>query len=86
MHADLILEAIETIAVVAGVLFGLIQLRQLRLQREVEAGEELLRPLQAADAAHALPIIRKLARRGIAPAVTVLTDAFPPNGRKLLMQ
>lgn len=60
MHADVILQAVETIAVVAGVIFGLIQLRQLRLQREVQAGVELLRPLQAAETAQALMTIHAL--------------------------
>jgi hypothetical protein len=47
MHADLALQAIETAAVVLGVLFGLVQLRQLRYQREIQAGIEILHPLQA---------------------------------------
>lgn len=47
MSADLVLQAIETTAVVLGVVFGLIQLRQLRYQREVQAGIELLRPLHS---------------------------------------
>lgn len=47
MGADLALQAIETAAVVIGVVFGLIQLRQLRYQREVQAGIELLRPLRS---------------------------------------
>jgi hypothetical protein len=61
MHPDLVLQAIETATLVAGVVFGLIQLRQLAIQREVQAGLELLRTLQAPRAAeaqlaiHALP-------------------------------
>ncbi len=47
MGADLALQAIETAAVVVGVVFGLVQLRQLRYQREVQAGIELLRPLHS---------------------------------------
>jgi hypothetical protein len=47
MNADLALQAIETAAVVVGVVFGLIQLRQLRFQREIQAGIELLRPLHS---------------------------------------
>ena len=47
MTADLTLQAIETAAVVVGVVFGLIQLRQLRYQREIQAGIELLRPLHS---------------------------------------
>jgi hypothetical protein len=60
LNADLALQAIETCAVVVGVVFGLIQLRQLRLQREVQAGIELLRPLQAPAAAEALMTIHAL--------------------------
>lgn len=63
MNADLALQAIETCAVVLGVVFGLIQLRQLRLQREVQAGIELLRPLQAPAAAEALMTIHSLPDR-----------------------
>lgn len=47
MSADLALQAIETAAVVVGVVFGLIQLRQLRYQREIQARIELLRPLHS---------------------------------------
>ena len=47
MGTDLALQAIETGAVVVGVVFGLIQLRQLRYQREIQAGIELLRPLHS---------------------------------------
>ena len=60
MTWDLALQAIETLAVVVGVVFGLVQLRQLRIQREVQAGIELLRPLQAPHAAQALLIIHGL--------------------------
>lgn len=47
---ELALQALETFAVVVGVVFGLIQLRQFRHQREIEAGTELLHslPLMAA--------------------------------------
>src|ERR1051325_7776685 len=54
MQADLALQAIETAAVVVGVVFGLIQLRQLRFQREIQAGIELLHPLQAPQMAEAV--------------------------------
>ena len=47
MHTDVVLQAIETTAVVIGVVFGLIQLRQLRFQRDIQAGIELLRPLHS---------------------------------------
>lgn len=60
MSWDLALQAIETVAVVIGVLFGLFQLRQLRIQREVQAGIELLRPLQSPQAAEALLLIHSL--------------------------
>lgn len=56
----MILQAIETLAVVVGVGFGLAQLRQLRVQREVEAGLELLRPLQSLESAEALLILHGL--------------------------
>lgn len=61
MQADLALQAVETAAVIVGVAFGLIQLRQLRVQREIQAGIELLRPLHSpmmpenVMALHALP-------------------------------
>lgn len=49
----LALQTIETAAVTAGVIFGLIQLRQLRKQRDSQAGIELLRPLQSPGNAEA---------------------------------
>jgi hypothetical protein len=60
MNADLALQAIETVAVVVGVVFGLIQLRQLRFQREIQAGIELLHPLQAPQMAEAVMTIHVL--------------------------
>ena len=54
------MQAIETSAVVVGVAFGLMQLRQLRVQREVQAGLELLRPLQTSESAEALLILHGL--------------------------
>ena len=57
MHADVALQAVETLAVTVGVVFGLIQLRQLTLQREIQVGLELLRTFQVprvAEAQHAL--------------------------------
>jgi hypothetical protein len=60
MHADLALQTIETVAVVVGVVFGLIQLRQLRFQREIQAGIELLHPLQAPQMAEAVLSIHSL--------------------------
>ena len=55
-----ILQTIETLAVVIGVVFGLFQLRQLRHQREVQAGLELLAPLQSPESAEALLVIHDL--------------------------
>ena len=54
------LQVIETLAVVIGVAFGLLQLRQLRHQREVQAGLELLAPLQTPEVTEALLIIHGL--------------------------
>ena len=45
MSWELALQALETFAVVVGVGFGLVQLRQLRHQREIQAGIELLHSL-----------------------------------------
>ena len=60
MTWELGLQAVETLAVVVGVAFGLIQLRQLRHQREVQAGLELLSPMQTPEIAEALLIIKDL--------------------------
>lgn len=60
MSWELALQAIETLAVVIGVAFGLIQLRQLRHQREVQAGLELLAPLQTPESAEILLIVHGL--------------------------
>jgi hypothetical protein len=60
MHPELALQAIETAAVVVGVIFGLIQLRHLRAQREVETAVELLHPLQAPDFAKAVLLVHAL--------------------------
>lgn len=60
MSLMLILQAIESLAVAAGVVFGLAQLKQLRAQREVQAGIELLHPLQAPQAAEAMLVIHGL--------------------------
>ncbi len=60
MSWELALQAVETSAVVIGVAFGLIQLRQLRHQRELQAGLELLAPLQSPESAEALLIVHDL--------------------------
>src|SRR5262245_23742549 len=53
MHPDLALQAIETATLVLGVVFGLVQLRQLAIQREVQVGLELLRTFQVPHVAEA---------------------------------
>ena len=60
MSWEIALQVIQTAAVVVGVGFGLIQLRQLRVQREVQAGIELLHPLQAPESAEALLLLHGL--------------------------
>jgi hypothetical protein len=60
MPFELALQLIETGAVVVGVVFGLVQLHQLRIQREVQAGLELLGPLQTPESAEALLIMHGL--------------------------
>lgn len=60
MTWELALQAIETLAVVIGVAFGLVQLRQLRHQRDVQAGLELLTPLQSPECTEALLLIHDL--------------------------
>jgi hypothetical protein len=60
MSWALALQALETVAVVAGVLFGLIQLRQIRMQREIQTAVELLHPLQAPDFAEAVLLVHAL--------------------------
>lgn len=54
------MQTIETVAVTAGVVFGLVQLKQLRRQHESQAGIELLRPLQAPGNAEAIMRIYNL--------------------------
>ena len=60
MSWTVILQAIETTAVTAGVVFALVQLRQLRIQRDLQAGIELLRPLQAPGSAETIMLIYDL--------------------------
>ena len=55
-----LLQAVETVAVVVGVVFGLFQLRQLRVQRELQAGIELLHPLQMPESGKTLLLIHSL--------------------------
>ena len=54
MSFDLILQTIQAIAVVVGVILGLVQLRQIRKQREAQAGVELLHVLQSPDTAETM--------------------------------
>ena len=60
MSWNLALQLVETSAIVIGVVFGLIQLRQLRHQREVQAGLELLAPLQTPESAETLLLLHDL--------------------------
>ncbi len=60
MSWELALQIIQTAAVVIGVVFGLVQLRQLRTQREVQAGIELLHPLQAPATVEAIMLVYSL--------------------------
>ena len=54
MSFDTFLQTVQAAAVVIGVVFGLVQLRQIRKQREVQAGIELLHLLQAPTTAETL--------------------------------
>lgn len=60
MTVEVWLQLIQTVAVVIGIGFGLIQLRQLRHQRESAAGNELLRLLQAPDMADTVLFLHQL--------------------------
>jgi hypothetical protein len=60
MSWELWLQFVQTAAVVIGIVFGLVQLRQLREQREIQAGVELLRPLQAPETAETILLIHVL--------------------------
>ncbi len=54
MAFDQLMQFVQAVAVVVGVVFGLVQLRQLRRQRETQAAIELLGPLQLPDTAAAI--------------------------------
>jgi hypothetical protein len=54
MNWELVFQAVQALAVLIGVVFGLIQLRHIREQREIQAGVELLDPLQAPATAETL--------------------------------
>jgi len=60
MTWELGLQLIQTVAVVVGIIFGVVQLRQLREQREIQAGAELLRPLQSPEVAEMILLIHGL--------------------------
>lgn len=60
MSAEVALQIVQTLAVLAGVIFGLDQLRHLRKQQEMQGGAELLRMLQTPDIGRAMLIIEAL--------------------------
>ena len=47
MTIELLLQIVQALAVVGGGLFAIDQLRQMRLQREIQTGAELLRSMQS---------------------------------------
>ena len=53
MSLGLAIQALEAFAVTVGVVFGLVQLRQLTIQREIQVGVELLRTFQVPRVAEA---------------------------------
>lgn len=60
MSLALALQALEVFAVTVGVVFGLFQLRQLTIQREIQVGLELLRTFQVPRVAEAQLAIHSL--------------------------
>ena len=60
MDWSLTLSAVQTVAIVAGVVLGLDQLRQIRRQQHIQAGAELLRPLQTPRITEAIMQVHKL--------------------------
>jgi hypothetical protein len=60
MSSELLLRVIQTAAIVVDVVIELIQLRQIRVQREMQAGAELLRPLQSPEMAEAILLLHDL--------------------------
>ena len=60
MSWALVLQVIESVAVTVGVIFGLVQLRQWRHQREVQAGLEMLAPMQTPVLAETVLLIHNL--------------------------
>lgn len=55
-----ILQAIQTVAVLVGVVFGLVQLRQFRHERDVQAGAAMLQSLQQPDTGAAMLLLASL--------------------------
>jgi hypothetical protein len=66
MDWELIFQGIQALAVLIGVIFGLIQLRHIREQREIQAGVELLDPLQAPSTAETLLLLHAMPN-GLSP-------------------
>lgn len=60
MSLEIALQVVQALAVVIGVAFALIQLRQLRAQRDVQAGIELLHPLRTPEAINAALLLNAL--------------------------
>ena len=81
MSLGLALQALETFAVTIGVVFGLIQLRQLRHQREVQAGTELLHSLYSTEMAEP---VRQLCRLPDNLSSEELRDRMGENFRPLI--
>lgn len=60
MDWHVVVEIVQTAAVLFGVGFGLDQLRSLRQQRDAKAGIELMRPLQTPEMAEAIIQVYRL--------------------------
>lgn len=59
-NAMVVLQALQTIAVLVGIIFGLVELRQLKVQREVQAGAAMLQSLQTPDTGRAMLLLASL--------------------------
>jgi hypothetical protein len=57
---ELALQIVQTVAILVGVVFGVIQLREISKQREMQAGLELLKLLQAPELASTIMVISDL--------------------------
>jgi hypothetical protein len=60
MSFELTLQIVQALAVVVGVGFGLVQLHQIRVQREAQGGVELLRSMQAPQTASTALLLYEL--------------------------